>query len=130
MSEHDDFDDAELEYERRKQDRLEKLGTDHPVCTCCGESRWEVFEGHHLAGRKHHGDIALVCLNCHKVLTVAQECRREPGDPDEPFLATVGHYLIGLADMLLMIAKSFAEFGKRLLDMAYGREPQAEGGAP
>ena len=47
--------EEELRRERRKQDRLEKLGTNEPRCGTCGDDRWQTIEAHHVAGRKHDG---------------------------------------------------------------------------
>ena len=40
----------ELAHERRKQRRLEALGTNHPRCGTCGENRWQCIEQHHPSG--------------------------------------------------------------------------------
>jgi hypothetical protein len=41
-----------LAKERRKQRRLEKLGTNNPVCGICGERDWRCLEDHHVADYK------------------------------------------------------------------------------
>ena len=45
--------DKELAAERRKQKRLERLGTNEPRCGTCGEHDDRALELHHVAGRKH-----------------------------------------------------------------------------
>ena len=42
-----------LDFERRKQNRLEKLGTETPRCGTCGFNDWRCIEQHHIAGQKH-----------------------------------------------------------------------------
>jgi hypothetical protein len=59
--------------EIRKQKRLERLGTDHPVCASCGENDWRCFEQHHIAGQAYHDDVCNVCCNCHRKLTDDQQ---------------------------------------------------------
>jgi hypothetical protein len=101
-------------------DRLEKqyrrLGTREPVCVGCGESNPFCLELHHLAGQKHQGDTGIVCRNCHRKLT-DQQRDHVPPSPAKPSArsATIGRYLLGLADLLLMIANALRDFGKQLM---------------
>ena len=41
---------TDLKKERRRQARLERLGTNEPKCGCCGEQDDRVLELHHSAG--------------------------------------------------------------------------------
>jgi hypothetical protein len=54
---HDDF-----QRERRKQRRLEQIGTNKPLCPCCGETDWRCFETPSMPR----------CANCHIKATVDQ----------------------------------------------------------
>lgn len=102
--------------EDRQENRFHRLGTREPVCLGCGESDSVCLELHHVAGQKHYGDLAIVCRNCHRKLTdqqldhVAQSASKAPVQS-----ATIGRYLLGLADLLLMIVNALRDFGKHLL---------------
>ena len=104
-------------------DRLEKqyrrLGTRNPVCITCPESDPFCLELHHIAGRKHHEDLVIICRNCHRKLTEKQR-GHVPAETIESRgpMETIGHYLLGLADLLAMVAKTLREFGAMLLEQA------------
>jgi hypothetical protein len=105
-----------MDEEDRRQQRLRRLGTQNPICVPCGETHPAVFEKHHLAGRKHHDDQALVCANCHRKLTDKQRdhvpsARAQPNRQS----ARIGHYLLGLADLLAMIVNTLRKFGAQLI---------------
>jgi hypothetical protein len=110
-----------VDEEDRNQQRLRRLGTQTPVCVACGETHPAVFERHHIAGRKHSEDTARLCLNCHRKLSDKQRDHvprgtREPAGP----AAGVGHYLLGLADLLAMIVETLRKFGAWLIGDAAG----------
>ena len=89
------MDDDDLKREKRKQARLEKLGTDKPVCPICGETDWRCMELHHVAGQARDPSIVLVCANCHRKLTDEQKDHPASGGDDDPLLDRIGHFLIG-----------------------------------
>jgi hypothetical protein len=102
--------------EDRKQQRLRRLGTQHPICVACGESHPAVFELHHIAGRKYNADVALVCANCHRKLTDRQRDHVPPGcQVPMGERGRIGHYLLGLADLLAMIVEALRRFGEWLI---------------
>lgn len=105
--------------EDRKQRRLHRLGTQAPSCACCSETNPAVFEDHHIAGRKHHDDTALICANCHRKLSDQQrdhvpQRRIKPAGPK----SVIGHYLLGLADLLAMVVETLRQFGNWLIEQA------------
>jgi hypothetical protein len=103
-----------------RDDRLEKqyrrLGTREPICVGCAESNPFCLELHHLAGQKYYGDLAIVCRNCHRKLT-DQQHDHESSSPQNSNVesVTIGRYLLGLADLLLMIVNALRDFGKHLM---------------
>ena len=106
----------QLDEEDRRQQRLRRFGTQHPRCGVCGESDSAVLDLHHIAGQKHSDDVAIVCANHHRKLSDLQRDHGSRADSEsQGFLAKLGHYLLGVADLLVMIAKSLAEFGRQLL---------------
>jgi hypothetical protein len=109
------------DYETRRQAAFRRLGTDHPVCVICGCADWRCLELHHIAGQKHHGDLAIVCRNCHRILSDDQ-CDHPPVLEED---SIIGRYLIGLADLLAMIASRLKEFGLFLIEMAEGNPPKS-----
>jgi hypothetical protein len=113
------IDKAELARETRKRRRLEQLGSDEPRCGICGDTRWQCIELHHTAGKDAVPDhTVLTCRNCHRMLSDDQ---RDPPtyDPerDGPWQA-IGHFLLGLADMLRLIIDKLREYGLLLIDRA------------
>lgn len=112
------MDENEKRRERRKQKRFAILGTNQPVCTCCPETDWRVFEKHHVAGKNFDPLMQLVCMNDHARLSDAQYDHPAPVcDPPHP-LERIGHFLLGLADWLSILIEKFREFGALLIEMA------------
>ena len=106
------------DYERRKQSRLEKLGTDKPICGICGNSDWRTIEQHHPAQQMHDDMVVLICANDHRIVTDDQK-DHPPFDPAaDPLLDKIGHFLLGLADMLKLIVEKLYEYGHALIKRA------------
>lgn len=114
-----------------REDRLERhyrrLGTRTPVCVSCGKCdpvHPEIYELHHVAGISQHGDVSIQCANCHRTLSEKQKDHVPPG-PSQPSgqMARIGHYLLGLADMLAMIVAALKTFGAWLISEARRAEP-------
>lgn len=105
-----------MDEEDRKQQRLRRLGTRTPCCVGCGETNPVVFEHHHIAGRKHSDDMVTLCLNCHRKLSDKQRDHVPAGakEPTGP-LATIVHYLLGLADLLALVVEALRKFGAWLI---------------
>ncbi|GEM_PF-691663 len=120
-----DMNAIELAKETRKQNRLERFGTNMPRCGVCGEADDRCLEAHHVAGRKHDDATVLVCRNCHR--KVSDDQRDYPAlNPDaDAFLDAVGRFLLGLADLLRLIVERLIVFGHELINRA---APNAVGG--
>lgn len=116
--------DHEYARERRKQRRLEGLGSNNPHCGMCGEADDRTLELHHVAGRKHDEMMVLSCSNCHRKVTDDQKDHPAFDPHADAVLASIGHFLLGLADMLRLIVEKLAEFGLILI----GRSSEIEGG--
>lgn len=113
------FDDNE----RRKQSRLEKLGCNDPKCCICGNADWRVLELHHVAAiGRDVATVIIICANHHRILTDGQKDHPSFDPSAEPFLDKVGHFLLGMADMLKLIVEKLYEFGHGLIERA---KPQA-----
>lgn len=104
--------------ETRKEQALKRLGTRYPSCTVCGETDPRCMELHHIAGQKHHDDLAIVCRNCHRKLSDDQRDHPVDMPGQNPMLATIGHFLMGLADLFRLLAATLVAFGKSLIDEA------------
>lgn len=115
----------EDKHERRKQSRLHKLGTNNPRCAICGKADWRVIEEHHPDTRKRDDLVVLVCANDHRILTHDQKDHPSELPGGDPFLASVGNFLLGLADMLRMVIDRLYEFGLELLQRANAESPAA-----
>ncbi len=107
----------EIEREKRRQQRFECLGVDTPVCVVCGETDERCLERHHIAGRAYHDAEAIICRNCHRKLSDDQ--RDHPNATASPphQLECIGHFLIGVADLFLLLAEKLYQFGHDLVDM-------------
>ena len=115
MTQKKDFNAAK---ETRMQNRLAKLGTNDPRCGICGETDWRVMEQNHNPDRKRDTHTDIVCANCHKKLTDDQK-DHPPLDRDaEPMLDRIGHFMLGLADMLRLIVEKLIQFGNYLIERA------------
>ena len=108
----------ELAREKRKQSRLERWGTQHPACCMCGETDDRCLEAHHIAGRKNASDTSLVCRNCHRKLSDTQKDHPQQCADDPSMLERIGHFLLGLGDMLVLAGGKLKEFGAYLLTLA------------
>lgn len=104
--------------EARRQDALDRLGEDHPVCVTCGEDDPRCLELNHVAGRKYDDTVAPVCRNCHRKLSDDQRDHPDPIGQEPGLLERVGHFLLGLADLFVLIAHQLKAFGHALLAMA------------
>lgn len=107
----------ELKGEIRKQRAWERLGSNDPRCVHCGEADWRCLELHHIAGQAHAEECAIICRNCHRKISDAQKdhpASVATGEP--PYLERVGHFLLGLADLLEMLIEKMREYGLELIE--------------
>lgn len=110
--------EQEKQYETRRQKAFARLGTDHPICACCRETDWRCLELHHIAGKDFDQTTVIVCRNCHGKLSGEQ--KDHPAKLGEPpiSLERIAHFIMGLADMLVMLAGKLREFGQYLIEQA------------
>ena len=102
--------------EKRKQKRLEKLGSNNPVCIICGEDDWRCLELHHVAGQAFNNTLSNICRNCHRKLSDDQEDHPKAISKPPTSYETIGHVLIGLADFFELLIEKLREFGHFLID--------------
>ena len=107
---------AELARETRKQRRHEALGTNEPICGTCGERDWRCIELHHPSDYARDEATVLICRNCHR--KVSDDQRDHPAfNPDaDKVLDNIGHFLLGLADLLRIIIERLYAFGQALIE--------------
>lgn len=98
--------------------RFEKLGTNNPSCRVCGERDWRVLEENHLAGCKRDGFVIIKCRNCHRKVSDDQYDHPAFDPCADPLLDTIGHWMLGLADTLRLVAEKLCEFGLALIKRA------------
>jgi hypothetical protein len=110
--------DRDKRIERQKQNRLEKLGTNNPVCTICGETHWACFELHHVAGCKYCELLALHCKNCHSKSTALQKGHPPPVGGSPSMEECIGQLLLGLADFFELLIDTLRKFGEYLIEQA------------
>ena len=114
--------------EKRRLRALERLGTSHPVCVGCGEDDPRCLEAHHIAGRAFDDQTVPVCRNCHRKLSDAQKDHPgKIGSQPNP-LEKLAHFLLGLGDMLHLIADRLKKFATDVLGMIAAE--RAEGASP
>lgn len=104
--------------ETRKQNRLEKLGINNPVCSICGENDWRCLEEHHIAGRAYDDDTATICRNCHRKLSDDQKDHPQKLENNPSKMESIGHLLLGLADLFTSIVEKLRECGEFLISSA------------
>lgn len=114
--------------EKRRQMRLEKLGTNNPICGVCGEADPRCLERHHVAQHEHDPITVVVCRNCHR--KVSDDQRDHPTSVAEAdlLLQSIGHFMLGLADLLEDIIEKLHEFGRALIDRAKQSRQLVDGG--
>jgi 5-methylcytosine-specific restriction endonuclease McrA len=100
--------------ERRRQARLERLGTNTPRCVVCGEDDSRCLERSHLAGRKFTDDIVILCRNCHRKTSESEKDHPAPKSDVPSDSECLRHFLLGLADLFELLVERFREFAKRL----------------
>ena len=110
--------ETEMRQETRKQQARNRLGTDNPRCSGCLMNDWRCLELHHLQGEAFGNTLVLLCRNCHRKVTDPQ--KDHPGKLGDPPATTesIGHYLLGLADLFMLIAEKLVEFGEYLIGQA------------
>lgn len=108
----------DLAFERRKQRRLEALGTNDPHCATCGEHDWRTIEQHHVADHGRDEATVLLCRNCHRKRSDDQKDHPAFNHNADPILDSIGHFLLGLADMLRDIVGKLRDFGLALIERA------------
>lgn len=101
--------------EIRKQARLEKLGTNNPLCVICGEDDWRCLEEHHIAGQAFGEDLVTVCRNCHRKLSDDQYDHPKKLTPVPCQIERAGHLLLGVADLFEPMVKRFRIIGQELI---------------
>jgi hypothetical protein len=104
--------------ETRKQNRLEKLGTNEPRCKVCGESDWRCLEKHHIAGKDYDDDTATICRNCHRKLSDDQKDHPQKLEKKPDTLESIGHLLLGIADLFALLVDKLRECGEFLISSA------------
>ena len=105
------------EKEIRKQKRLEKLGSNYPVCVNCGESDDRCLEEHHIAGRAHGDELAILCRNCHRKVSDNQKDHPVPAS-EKNRKQSIGYLLIGQADLFQDMEKTLRQHGEYLIQSA------------
>jgi hypothetical protein len=104
--------------EARKQARLEKLGTNNPICVVCGVvDDWRCLEEHHIAWQAHGDELAIVCRNCHRILSDDQKDHPKPISETRR-MQSIGYLLIGLADLFSQLVISLRSHGEYLIHTA------------
>lgn len=101
------------DYEARKQRRLHALGTDDPRCVC-GENRWECMELHHVEGQAYGNTLVVICRNCHRVLSVAQEGHPVSRSRTDRDITQMARLLTGFADLLELVVAKLRETASAL----------------
>lgn len=108
----------ELRREKRRRRALERLGTTTPGCVECGETDWRCLEAHHVAGQDFGDDTVILCRNCHRKLSDDQRDHPQPVSSPPGQLDRIGHFLLGLGDLLKRLAEKCLEYGHTLIEYA------------
>ncbi len=102
--------------ESRIRKALERLGTDTPECLICGLPHPLQLELHHPAQQKFDDETVILCSNDHKEASDWQKDHPQKIEEAVVKLETIGHWLLGLSDLLKVAAdQSFAGQLRELL---------------
>lgn len=104
--------------EARRQRRLRKLGSNNPICGTCGEKDYRCLELHHVADHDRDEMMVTICSNCHRKVSDDQKDHPAFSAAADPTFDTIGHFLLGLADLLALIVERLIKFGHVLIGMA------------
>jgi hypothetical protein len=102
----------------RRLKACQRLGDEHPECSVCGEADPLDLELHHVAGRAYDDMTVILCHKCHR--KVSNPADNLPAEPNPTLTQQVGHFLIGLAELLQLLAERLLEFGRSLLALTPG----------
>ena len=105
----------DLDYEKRKQQRLRKLGTSKPKCSICGESHWECLELHHIGGQAYDQTLVILCRNCHRKVSIRQHGHPETASEREYEQTRLARLLLGLADLLALAVEKLRQIAREIL---------------
>jgi hypothetical protein len=114
------MDKRDRDRERRKQRRLEEMGTNNPVCIGCGRAVWYSFHGHHIGERQFDSHAEYFCTNCHSDFTEALKSYPKTSCKTPGAVESAGHYCLGLAVIFYPIARMLEDFGCKLVQLAKG----------
>jgi hypothetical protein len=106
--------------EARKQKRLETLDDNNPACIVCGENNPHCLELHHIAGQAYDDDTTPVCRNCHRKLSDDQKDHPKAIRKTPTTVECIGHFLLGLADLFMLLVEKLRDFGQALIAVAQG----------
>ena len=113
--------------ETRRQNALDRLGSNAPRCVICGEDDWRTLEFHHIAGRAFDDGGAILCRNCHRKLSDDQKDHPKPPAVQPSTPERIGHFLHGLADLLAMLVEKLRAFASELIGPATNTASDREG---
>ena len=106
-------------------------GKSHPFetdpNTMCSERDWRCFEDHHIADYKRDDLTVPICRNCHRKVSDDQNDHPVFNPTADPMLDRIGHFLLGLADLLRLIVERLPIFAQMLIDRA--ALPEKDGAA-
>ena len=119
---------SELQSDMRLEKAIERLGTRTPKCLHCPENDPRCLELHHIAGRKFDDEMVIECRNCHRKLTDLQKDHPEQVQSPPHPLERIGHFLLGIADLLKLLVGSLQKFGLELIELASNSSAQRSGG--
>ena len=111
------MDDIVTNADIRRSQAEQRLGG-QSQCAFCPETNPHCIELHHIAGQKYHDQLVSACRTCHRKLSDPQQDHPAQIGTPPSLLEAVGHYLLGLADMLRLVAESLVAFGQQLIGMA------------
>jgi hypothetical protein len=116
----------ELRREKRRQNTLERLGTNTPWCVICGETDWRCLERDHLAGRNFDELTVSVCRNCHRKRSDDQKDHPKAAATPPNLFDRAGHFLLGLADLFALLIEKCREYGQALIEYSKTLAEQTE----
>ena len=109
---------TDYDSERRRQKALERLGTNNPRCAICGETDPHCLELHHPGGKANTDETVIHCRNCHRKVEIYRNDHPAQIDTPPDLAERAGHFLLGLADVLVLLVEQLRRLGRELIERA------------
>jgi hypothetical protein len=111
------------DYKARLRTAYERLGTTSPKCAVCDETDPFCLELDHIGGRANADETWILCRNHHAKMSNARRDHPISGNNLEHPANRLGHIVLGIVELLSLIADMLREAGLYLIAIARSVAP-------